>query len=481
MRESLQAIEAAFLGCLQRPDASREEYVDAIEDPSIRDRVRRLLRQHEIGPGLLDEVDVVPTLVARLEAEEAAERAGEDLSGTEVGQYRFDEKLSSGGMGTVYRARARLEMEGIERQVAIKVLHREAGGAGDGLERFGREQRLLAGLHHDNIVAFLDVGCLLDGRPFLVMEYVEGASIVAACQGLETAARLALFLEVLAAVEHAHSHGIVHADLKPENILVSAQGRVRLVDFGIASIGGGEPGQAPLTPACTSPEQLAGAPATTRSDVFVLGLVLRDCLQVAGRGLAREPAAIIARATAPIPAERYASVAAFAADVRACLSGDPVAAVDAGVLYHACRHARRRPVLSLALLATLLGVGALVLGLEWGRRAARAEASRGWGAHRQAKAAVEVLEAWIVTAASRDPAAARAAALAMESRLNNGDFAALPETEGLLRLALAGVWTEVLEEPGRARPHLDRARALVSSGNLSPAELRRIEALESGG
>src|SRR5436190_1253517 len=206
--------------------------------------------------------------------------------GSVVGPYRLIRELGRGGMSHVWLAE---RVDGlIKRKVALKLpivlLHNDTLA-----ERFARERDILAGLTHPQIALLYDAGITTSGKSYLALEYVEGEPITTHCEshGVNLQARLELFLEVLRAVEYAHSHGIVHRDLKPSNILVNGEGEIRLFDFGIAKLlVEGEAaateltraGGCALTPEYASPEQLAGRPVTTASDVFSLGLVLFELL-----------------------------------------------------------------------------------------------------------------------------------------------------------------------------------------------------------
>jgi tetratricopeptide (TPR) repeat protein len=185
-------------------------------------------------------------------------------------------------MGTVYLA-VRADAE-FQKQVAIKLIRK--GMESDlVMDRFRKERQILAGLEHANIARLFDGGATADGQPYLVMEYVEGQPVDEYCKRsrLGIRERVVLFRDVCAAVQYAHQSLIVHCDLKPSNILVTAQGQVKLLDFGIAKLlRGGEDGATlqaqtgvPLmTPEYASPEQIRGEPVTTVSDVYLLGLIL---------------------------------------------------------------------------------------------------------------------------------------------------------------------------------------------------------------
>jgi serine/threonine-protein kinase len=320
--------------------------------------------------------------------------------GSTVGPYRLLRELGAGGTASVWLAE---RVDGsIQRQVALKLPH---VARVVGLEqRIARETQILARLEHPNIARLYDAGVDDGGRPWLALEYVDGLPPDQYCRtgrlGLE--AKLALFLDILRAVAFAHAHLIVHRDLKPNNILVAPGGHVRLLDFGIARLLQPDPpaparavsavapqptlvGAAALTPAYAAPEQFAGQPITVATDVYSLGVILfemitgvspyspkghslgayeHEVLQVDAPLMSRvaRPAeapalrgdldAIVAKALEKSPADRYASVEAFARDIERHLAAEPVAAQPRSFGYLARKFVRRN--------AVALGIGALV-------------------------------------------------------------------------------------------------------------------------
>src|SRR6202035_3027390 len=207
------------------------------------------------------------------------------LSGARIGPYQIVEEIGHGGMGTVYRA-VRADDQ-YRKQVAIKVVR---GGLGDEfrVHRFRAERQILANLDHPNIARLLDGGATADGRPYVVMEYIEGRPIDQYCDDakLPVSERLKLFRTVCSAVAYAHQRLVIHRDIKPANILVTKEGEAKLLDFGIAKILDPEEAGVDqtvtvmrlMTPEYASPEQVRGEAITTASDVYSLGVVLYGLL-----------------------------------------------------------------------------------------------------------------------------------------------------------------------------------------------------------
>ncbi|MFU8860806.1 MAG: tetratricopeptide repeat protein [Cyclonatronaceae bacterium] len=210
------------------------------------------------------------------------------MAGQRIGNYRIVTELGHGGMGSVYLAE-RADGEFMQR-VALKLLHNPLATEQQ-VQRFRSERQILAALEHENIARLLDGGVTEQGLPYYVMELAEGLPVDEYCdkQRLTIEERLELFQDVCRAVQHAHRNLVVHRDLKPSNIFVTNDGRVKLLDFGIAKVlgNGGSvltegaltcPGLLPLTPAYASPEQIRGGTITTASDIYQLGVVLYELL-----------------------------------------------------------------------------------------------------------------------------------------------------------------------------------------------------------
>ena len=300
--------------------------------------------------------------------------------GTRLGPWRTDTLLGRGGMGEVYRA-ARADGQ-FEQQVAIKLMRLDAVTQA---ARFRAERQIVARLDHPGIARLLDGDVSADGRPYMVMELVVGHHLIDWCaaNAPTLAQRLALFIEVCDAVAYAHRNLVVHRDLKPANVLVTAEGRVKLLDFGIARLLDAPSGEATqellLTPGYASPEQLSGGAITTAADVHALGLLLHELLcgapayavgklplaaamqqvitqtALAPSRVARElpsppvpPAqltgdldAIVAKALRKEPEQRYASADEMRADVERYRRHEPVLARRGNWRYVAGRMLRR--------------------------------------------------------------------------------------------------------------------------------------------
>jgi len=298
------------------------------------------------------------------------------------GAWRAVRLIGHGGMSSVYFAE-RADGQ-FNQTVALKVMAPYLTGP-EFLRRFETERQLLASLSHHHITRLLDGGISASGDPFLVTEYVDGQSIDRYCdeQKLGVDARLRIFLQVLDAVDYAHRNLIVHRDLKPANILVNAEGAVKLLDFGTASLATRTDATVTrlrmLTPRYASPEQLRGERVNTATDVFSLAVVLYELLTGAwpfgdpnsilreldrssGHAVARSPStaiteaaaktrsisreqlrralrgdlsAIVLKALESEPARRYETVRALAADVESSLDGRPVAARPQTAWYRA--------------------------------------------------------------------------------------------------------------------------------------------------
>jgi len=264
--------------------AAISPYLDQALDLSEDERARWLAGVERENPSLARD------LRSLIDDHRAADRSKfledtvlpQPVAGTKVGAYTLVAPIGHGGMGTVWLAR---RSDGrFDGPAAVKLLN-VALAASEGEARFRREGQILARLTHPHIAHLIDAGVSPAGQLYLVLEYVEGQPIDAYCAGraLEAPARIDLFLQVLDAVAHAHANLVIHRDLKPSNVLVRDDGRVKLLDFGIATLVDSEgematrltrEGGRAMTPAFAAPEQIAGERITTATDVYALGVLL---------------------------------------------------------------------------------------------------------------------------------------------------------------------------------------------------------------
>lgn len=414
--ERWRHIESLFHEALDRPSAHRAAFLEeaCAGDDALRAHVESLLAADENPAALFD---AAPDLLAH------EPPAGTPAAAQSIGPYRLLEEIGRGGMGAVYHAE-RADGE-FKKRVALKLVKRGMD-TDDILRRFRHERQILAALEHPNIARLYDGGATDDGRSYLVMEYVDGLPIDRYCDAgrLNVSERLALFIQVCVAVHHAHQNLVIHRDLKPSNILVTDDGDVKLLDFGIAKLmedpGDGETklrtrtGMRLLTPEYASPEQLAGMPVTTASDVYGLGVVLYEllcgrrpyatsgsregptedlrllppstaatrpiesghgdgadsrvhpedvsaCRRTTVDGLKRrlrgDLDTIVLKAMQPAPSRRYASAEAFLADVKRHLAGQAVEARRDSLAYRAGKFVHRHRLgvsLAAAFLALLV-------------------------------------------------------------------------------------------------------------------------------
>jgi serine/threonine-protein kinase len=374
-----------------------DELLD-LEPPARADRLATLADQEpDIHAELL-------LLLAGAESEAPFARSADELGavlfstdeapsrlGGRVGAFEITGELGRGGMGTVYAAE-RVE-GGFEQHVAIKVVK---GGfdSEEVLRRFLAERRILARLAHPHIARLIDGGVTIDGLPWFAMERVDGVplTVFAARERLATPRRLELFLDVCAAVAFAHRNLVVHRDLKPSNVLAQGAGEVKLLDFGIAKLVGGDIQEGltqttlrPMTPDHAAPEQEEGGAITTLTDVWQLGRLLEELIAPdfganlagnLGRDPGRDLERIVAKARHVEPERRYSSVEALAEDVRRFLDGRAVEARGDSAAYRLSRFVRRHRLgvaaATLILLTVLAGLSVSL----WQASVARREANR---------------------------------------------------------------------------------------------------------
>ena len=418
-----QRVEELFHQVVELAPEARDRRLDAAceGDPELRRRVDGLLKadaaeQDVVADGIRAAFSdsAVSTLTGGLRSAPPDDDEG---APSRVGAYKIVGRLGRGGLGTVYLAER--DDEHFRKQVALKVVRRGLD-TDDVLTRFRYERQILARFEHANIARLLDGGSLPDGRPFFVMEHVDGLPVDDYCAAgrLDLRARLELFREICAAVGYAHRNLVVHRDLKPSNILVADDGAPKLLDFGIAKLLDTDENRATqlhtteglllLTPEFAAPEQVLGQPVTTQTDVYALGVLLYrlltgrppytvdrgrltgaveaichtrpqspsavlelESLVVAGltppnagprelkqhrKALKGDLDLVLLKALAKDPARRYASVDALSEDLRRHLDGDRVSARPESFTYRLTVLLRRHRAV-----ASVLATGIIVL------------------------------------------------------------------------------------------------------------------------
>jgi eukaryotic-like serine/threonine-protein kinase len=420
--EVWKRLEDLWPSVLEVEPERRDEFLVKVcgEDSELLNEFRSLLASHGAARDFLQ--TPAAELAAHVLASEEEVLLSRSLEGQQISHYRILKRIGRGGMGTVWLAE---RCDGrFERKVAIKFLNVAALDEASA-ERFRREGAMLGRLAHPQIAELMDAGLTSTGEPFLVIEYVEGRPIDEHCdlQKLGVNARIRLFLDVLRAAAHAHSHLIVHRDIKPSNVLVSNHGQVKLLDFGIAKALADETGDgsatlltleggAALTPRFAAPEQVTAGTITVATDIYSLGTLLyllltgqhpagagphspaelmkaivdgeprpvsgaigSGCTDAAAnrgttlerlrRQLRGDLDRIVAKAVKKNPAERYASASAFADDLERYLEHKPVLAQHDSFGYRTVKFVRRNrvgvAVAVTALVATFAGLTAILI------------------------------------------------------------------------------------------------------------------------
>ncbi len=462
-------IRRLFDRLVELPVGEREAELADIADASLRQRVARLLAAHEVRTSRATKLaEALPELMAATAEPEVG-------VGSTLGPWNLVGTLGSGGMGAVFLAERR---DGhYDQRAAVKVLH--GAPSATALALLAAERQILASLSHPHIARLLDGGATPRGQPYLVLEYVEGVALDQHVRdaGLSRDATLRLFLQVCAAVGFAHARLVVHCDLKPSNVLIDAAGRPVLLDFGIARLlgrSGDETAPRAYTPRYAAPELIVGESVGTAADIYSLGVVLGDLLE--GRS-ERDLDAIVAKARAAAPADRYAAVAQLAADIERWLERRPVLARPPSLAYSATRLLQRRwPAFAAgaAFLATVAVLGGQLASQR--NRALDAEAA----AKREA-AAAQAVSGFLTDlfhGADVDEGGARdATALSLVDRGRDrleGELAAAPGTQAQLGGVLAGVYAS-LGEPQQAATLYARALELERAQRPPrPAQLARL-------
>lgn len=393
--DNWERIQAVFLAAADLPYEEQAAFVD-VECGGDLDL------QREVESLLAFDSNEGARIVEAVEAEAQSLFGIEPILDSRLGAYRVVRELGRGGMGTVYLA-AR-DDDQYEKQVAIKLI-RHGMDTADVLDRFRHERQILANLDHPYISRLIDGGTSQDGRPFLVMEYVEGEPIDAYCSAhdLDIKQRCRLLLKVCEAVAYAHRNLVIHRDLKPGNVVVTHAGSPKLLDFGVAKLLTPDSGLTatmmstrPMTPDYASPEQVSGMPVTTATDVYSLGVVFYElltrskarsmqfstlaemervicnselpppsagasgCSSSWRKELAGDLDNIVLMAVRKEPERRYQSVDQFAQDIQRYLDGHPVQARKDSLAYRVGKLIRRQ---RFALAAAVFVFASLVSGI----------------------------------------------------------------------------------------------------------------------
>jgi hypothetical protein len=496
MRQS--QIRELFDAALDQPPEIRAQFLHRAchGDQQLESAVAKLLAARERPGGILD------TPVQR----RAEQQAQAPEIGSQIGPYKLLRELGAGGMGMVYQV---VRADGVfDRVSALKVIRPEYAGP-HLIESFRRERSILALLDHVHVARIVDGGSTSNGLPYFVADYVDGLPIDRFCSqhSLTVRQRMAIFQQVCDATNYLHQHNVIHCDLKPSNILVTAEGVVKLVDFGIASIwvdgangGPAAPAVRLMTPAYASPEQCRREKLTPASDIYSLGVVLYELLTgtrpagasgpgqlpsgeapvvgppstaVSRSGNNRELAselrgdldAIVLRATRPEPADRYRTAAEFGADIANYISGRAVAARYGGLPYRAAVALRRnlRPILIVLAILGLLGVN-VWQGLEMRRRA------------RYAQDIVEKLKKELDDAQTRQSQELRKQQSDFTGR--NGDIPSIPTVPVQDLVSLDNAYRGSFSEAIRVWPGMTPERRYLIDG--AERYLRQAEPLIAG-
>ena len=519
--EYWRRVKDIFTSAVALPTGEREAFLTAAcdGDAALLSEVRSLLDADATEEAIVDRP------AAAFVGSEFAGNGGDPWIGRRIGPYEIVSLIGYGGMGEVYRA-LRVDAE-YEKEVAIKLV---PGGyqASYVLQRMRAERQILATLEHPNIARLIDGGATAEGSPYLVMELVDGEPLDrhAAGRRLSVRERLQLFLDVCAAVSYAHQRLVVHRDLKPGNILVTANGTVKLLDFGIAKLL-----QPPshvaaasatvtvmhaLTPGYSSPEQLLGAPITTASDVYSLGVVLyvlltgcspyrgsldsaesavhevceaepvrpsaavREAATANAGAISRDLDAIILRALRKEPDRRYASVDLLAEDIRRHLKGLPVAARGENLGYRMGKflHRHRIEAAAAALLVLTL-VAATVVSIRQAR-VAEAERARAERHFASVRGLANAFLFRVHDAIENLPGSTRARELLVGTGLEYlHTLAAEAGDDTALRLELAAAYEKVADIQGRPfDSSTGKPRAAIQSYARAIALLEPIVAAE---
>jgi eukaryotic-like serine/threonine-protein kinase len=480
-RERRKEIEAVFEAALERPPPARRRWVRDVcgADDDLHASVLRLLRAHDRAEGILEDSAAAVSGLLEDRADGAYETE------RRIGAYRLVREIGRGGMSIVYLAER--DDRQYRQTVAVKLIRRGLDTP-ELVQRFRAERQILASLSHPSIARLLDGGTTADGLPYLVMEYVAGETVTEYCdrRRLSVERRLRIFVAIARTVQHAHRNLIVHRDLKPSNILVTAEGEIRLLDFGIAKLLDPHdfPAPAPetrpelrlMTPEYASPEQIRGEAVTTAADVYALGLLLHELLsgqhpfrqQARGerqrtprRRLRGDLERIVMAALREEPERRYPSAEQLAEDVEHYLARRPIRARGDALPYRMGRFATRHRwgvAVAAAFILLLGGYAATLTVKQREVRAALAHASL------EAERSEQVTAFLMRLFEAADPGEIGSDAVTARDLLERGaaraeQFAHQPAAQAQMLDVIGRTW-QYLGRYERAQPLLERALEL---------------------
>jgi eukaryotic-like serine/threonine-protein kinase len=531
-RERWKKISLILDEALAHPRETRNTYIYNVcgNEHDLAKEVQQLLTAMEDNRDDDESMDILISGNNALIESGASEETEPDIfqQGETIGRWMLKELLGRGGMGSVYRAE-RTNDSGIHQAGALKIIHKNLVIPSH-IERFKIEQQILARLHHPTIAGFIDSGITADGIPYMVMEYVEGDTVIEYCNRhrLSIDQRLDLFRNICRAVQYAHKQLVVHRDLKPDHILVTGDGHVKILDFGIAKLL--EPdkfelsalvtqsGQRLLSLEYASPEQISGEPATTACDQYSLGILLYKLLTgfhpfdvenlsfrqlektilekdppLPGRRLSEcnseelsgisqqrnsNPVTLINRLKGDLdaitckvlrkdPEDRYASVDNFVLDLERHKNGLPVSALPDSRAYRVRKFIYRNRGIVIAAAIILLTLVGGVMATLWQARQAHINAEQ---ARIQAQRAEEVTGFMTDLFEAGDPAVAQGSDITIAEILNRGMEKALePNQNEILQLDVISVLGRIFQNLGDYEKSVVLLKAALEiTGQLEP-------------
>lgn len=508
LRPAWDRVEAALDALLDLPEAARDHAILRIAqtDRALADELRSLVSRLDDTAVAMDCPAVQWLSASTLPTGELGLGAGAML-----GPYRLGEVLGYGGMGEVHRGE-RVDGQ-FDQQVAIKLVHL---GQESMVARFHAERQILARLAHPGIAAIYDGGVAPDGRPYMVMELVNGLPILEWCRSrhLGLDARLSLFRTVCEAVAYAHSNLVVHRDLKPSNVLVTAEGRAKLIDFGIARLLDdpvkNQTIETIMTPNYAAPEQLLGKPVTTATDIYALGLLLFEMLAgqpvfdlrrlsllasmqlratqptaprlsqiarerehdapVPWRLLRGDLDAIVAKALREAPEQRYSAVSELVADVGHFQQSKPVQARRGNWAYVVGRAMRRHRALAAGSAVAMVAITVGVVAVVWQAEVARSEARRATAVKDFLLQVFRASDPRVAADKPRGQITARELLDASASRIE-AQFA----VDAALQVELLGEVASIYRELGEAQRYKDLAARRLAVAQQHPGKFETVK------